>query len=288
MKKLSIKLLSTAFLALALNLPTLAANAANTNSTSTVDFQQCSEFVGLAPILINKVRNLVPNSYTIFETETGKANLVVRATQCEGFGVDNSDAQPGVLAQVGVNIVSPDGTGDINNYLLSYATNNLNLASTLQRTGVNAGFVPGLTYNFTPDDTGRGGNLYVNVPLPATLSFTLDGYEFDPLTTDPSLFYVANWWQSTQNTKIKMNTTFPNIRFANSAVKLQTDPNSELGSLIGGSSTGFTSLSLRGRFDRANMNISVTPVPEPAFNLVTLVLTLLMGFLLRLQLRQSK
>ncbi|WP_334897457.1 hypothetical protein [Nostoc sp.] len=287
-KNFSMKLFGTAILALTLNVQTLAAKAASTNSIQTVDFTKCSEFVGLAPIPLGNVKNLVPQSYAISGTEIGKANLVVRSTQCEGFGVGNSETQPGTLAQVGVNIVSPDGTGDINNYTLWYVTNNLNLATILQQAGINAKLVPALTYNFTSDDTGSGGNLDVNVPLPANPSFTISGYEFDPPSTDPSLLYVANWWQSTQNTTIKTNTTFPNIRFANSAVTLYTDPNSDLGNLIGRGSTAFTTLSLRGRFDEAHMDVIVTPVPEPSFDLSTVLAALWMGFLLRLEVRKSK
>ena len=41
---------------------------------------------------------------------------MVRASACDAVGVDGSAPKPGIVAHVGISIVSPDGTGDISNY----------------------------------------------------------------------------------------------------------------------------------------------------------------------------
>jgi hypothetical protein len=84
---------------------------------------------------------------------------VVRATSCQGVAVGQSSAQPTELSQIGINLVAPDGTGDINNYTVIYVTNNDASAEHFQAAGLPAILDPQLTYEFTPDSSGTSGQL---------------------------------------------------------------------------------------------------------------------------------
>jgi hypothetical protein len=62
----------------------------------------------------------VPAGYVIAGAAKGQAAIVVRATSCQGVAVGQSLPQPTELSQIGINLVAPDGTGDINNYTVVY------------------------------------------------------------------------------------------------------------------------------------------------------------------------
>jgi hypothetical protein len=93
-----------------------------------VHFAGCTEFVGWGPISLAVAQPLVPAGYMIAGATNGQAAIVVRATSCEDVGVDQAPAQATQLSQIGINLVPPDGTGDINNYTVIYVTNNEVLA----------------------------------------------------------------------------------------------------------------------------------------------------------------
>ncbi|MBV9377187.1 MAG: hypothetical protein JO320_19405 [Alphaproteobacteria bacterium] len=88
-----------------------------------VQFAGCTEFVGWGPVSLAAAQTLVPAGYVIAGAKNGEAAIVVRATSCEEVSVDHSPAQPTELSQIGINLVAPDGTGDINNYTVIYVTN---------------------------------------------------------------------------------------------------------------------------------------------------------------------
>ena len=116
----------------------------------TVHFAGCTEFVGWGPVSLAKAQPLVPAGYVIAGAAMGQAAIVVRATSCQGVSVGQSRAQPTELSQIGINLVAPDGTGDINNYTVIYVTNNQALADHFQAAGLPAVFDPQLTYEYTP------------------------------------------------------------------------------------------------------------------------------------------
>jgi hypothetical protein len=94
----------------------------------TVHFAGCTEFAGWGPVSLAEAQPLVPAGYVIAGAAMGQAAIVVRATSCLGVAVGQSPAQPTELSQIGINLVAPDGTGDINNYTVIYVTNNQALA----------------------------------------------------------------------------------------------------------------------------------------------------------------
>jgi hypothetical protein len=96
----------------------------------TVHFSGCTEFAGWGPVSLAEAQPLVPSGYVIAGAANGHAAIVVRATSCQGVAVGQSPTQPTELSQIGINLVAPDGTGDINNYTVIYVTNNRALGNT--------------------------------------------------------------------------------------------------------------------------------------------------------------
>lgn len=285
-KQLSIAIAGAVFFTLATAKVGQAIGLTNDTPTSvserefSVDFTNCSEYAGFAPVPLSPARDLVPQPFAIAGAETGSATLVVRTGQCELILVEGAEAQPVVVSQVGIDIVSPDGTGDVNNYTLWYTTDSSQLATRLQLAGVNAEFVPGLTYMDTPT-----GNFNLLVPSPASAPFTLSGTVTEPNPNDPSFPFVANWWQFAQTANVQMKTSIPNIRLGSGEVTLLAAPSSALNSLIGGSS--ITLPGVRGRFQNGRLDVTATKslgsasVPEPSSGLGMLAFATLGAGLLR-------
>jgi len=101
----------------------------------TVSLRDCTELIGLGPVEFAKARSVVPIRYSLVPFNGG-AGLVVRASRCAVAGVDSSAEKPAIVAQVGIAIIPPDGTGDINNYTLLYATDHQQLAQALNHAGL--------------------------------------------------------------------------------------------------------------------------------------------------------
>src|SRR5215470_10081420 len=89
------------------------------NPGFVVNFLNCSEFVGVGPVDFTKAAAVVPAGFTTLTVGTS-ASIVVRATSCDKVTVNGGRAISTVISQIGVQVVAPDGTGDINNYALIY------------------------------------------------------------------------------------------------------------------------------------------------------------------------
>ena len=99
-----------------------------------VRFENCTEFVGVAPVDEAKARTLVPAPYQLV-TDNAGAKLVVRLSDCQGIAVNHRPAKPGTVAHIGIMLYSPDGTAtdpntSINNYTLFYTSNLADLVKT--------------------------------------------------------------------------------------------------------------------------------------------------------------
>lgn len=155
---------NVACLSLFLTIPFLA-RADEQNRGFSVDFSQCTEAVGVGPVSLSKASVLVPSVFNVLSVPNANASptagIVVRATSCAGVRVDGGPAVPTKISQIGVELVPPDGTGDINNYTLVYVSNNGELVEAFHHAGVPALFDSSLTYQFTYDSTGVGGEIYV-------------------------------------------------------------------------------------------------------------------------------
>ncbi|HKE28039.1 MAG TPA: hypothetical protein VKB88_37055 [Bryobacteraceae bacterium] len=222
----------------------------------TVDFSQCTEFAGVGPVNFAKAAALVPQAFTTLAV-SGTGAIVVRATSCAGASVNGGRSVATTISQIGVEIVPPDGTGDINNYTLIYVSNNAELVLAFNLAGVPALYDPTLTYQFTYESTGNSGELYLaaeGIGLPA---YFLTGTETDP--TGPGSDFKANWWFAPGGAVVKQASDFPDIAFGTAAVSLHTDRNSALGQLIGGNTdSDFHYLPIRGVYASAHMVVTAT------------------------------
>jgi hypothetical protein len=118
------------------------ASADEGNRGFYVDFSQCTEAVGVGPVSLAKASALVPVVFTTLPIANASgpttAAIVVLATRCGGVQVDGGAAVPTNISQVGIEVVSPDGTGDINNYSLVYLSDNPELVKAFNHAGLPA------------------------------------------------------------------------------------------------------------------------------------------------------
>ncbi len=222
-----------------------------------VSFSNCEEFLGEGPVALAPAQRLLPAGYIISATPLGQAPMVVLMTRCEAVKVDGTRAIPTTISQIGIKVVSPEGTGSLNNYTLIYVTNNPFLAEALDRVGVPASYDPTITYEYTPDGKGSGGVLYGAVPNANVPAYFFYGPETEPSPNTQQLF-IANWWHGTGDlTRVRQQTTFPAISFGASNVTLYTSAFSALGQLIAGNAYGnFSTTALRGVYASAEMIVS--------------------------------
>jgi len=246
----------------------LAAAAAHAGGAPlTVQFSQCSEFVGLAPVDTAKAQALLPARYTLVLDAANTARLVVRMTDCKAIRVGALPARAGRLAQTGLLIVSPDGTASdpntgINNYTLTYATNVPALALGLQGQDVPAALDAGMEYEVRPP-LGEGSALYAAVApeLGDSTRFFLDGSVNTP--TIASVF-LANWWRlggsARTPVQTRMQTDFPTISFDfASSVAFTTSATNVLGQLTGTNRVTSFAVTYRGMYDAATMVVKTGP-----------------------------
>jgi hypothetical protein len=125
----------------------------------TVDFSQCTEFAGVGPLDFASASGWVQSAFTALPV-TSTAAIVVRATNCASAKVNGESGVPTIISQIGIEIVPPDGTGDINNFTLINVTNNAELTEAFHEAGLPVVFDPTITYEFTYDSTGKSGESY--------------------------------------------------------------------------------------------------------------------------------
>ena len=235
----------------------LAVTAAWADRPLTINFTQCTEFAGVGPVSYARASTIVPPQFTALTTGAGTGGIVVRAGSCAGVSVNGGASVPTTFSQVGVEIVPPDNTGDINNYLMFYISDNAQLVTALNSVGAPALYNPNLTYQFTYDATGKAGTLYVQAEADGVPSYTIYGAESDP--TAPYGDFTANWWAATSRGIIKEAADYPNISFGTAANTVFTDKNSALGQLIGGNTdSNFSFLPLRGVIPTAQIIVTVS------------------------------
>jgi hypothetical protein len=235
----------------------ITAQAAN---VPNVQFTGCTEFVGIAPVDQVKARALVPPRYTLV-TDVGGAKLVVRVTDCKAVRVGNLPSKPGRVAQVGLMIFSPDGTGTdpntaINNYTLSYASNVPGLVAMLRLANVPAALDARLEYEFTPDSGPAELYAAVSPLLDASPTWFLNG-KVNPPTFGTT--FLANWWFLSGSHEIKMESVFPAIAFDfASTVSFVTSRHNIIGGLLSSNRIDNFPLSFRGAYDSATMATTST------------------------------
>ena len=230
--------------------------SAQSRTDFSVDFTNCSEFAGEGPVSLTVAKPLVPKSFTIAGADSGTANIVIRATSCASAKVNGGQSLPTNLSQIGINIVAPDGTGDINNYTLVYVSNNPLLVESFLAAGLPAHYDPQLTYEYAAPSSGDG-NLYVSAKSWDLTPYFIYGPETAPPPNSAEPF-LANWWYAPRGSeKMRQQTLFPDISFGTSSVIFYTASDSLLGKLIGGNTfSNFSVLALRGVYPSAHMDVT--------------------------------
>ena len=145
----------------------------------SIDFTGCIESIGVGLVSTDAAQAYVPAGFVLAGAGFPVTAIVVRTSRCDGISVDAGRAQRGIVVQIGLVLVPPDFTGDINNYTLWYYTSDAKLARELQRAGVAAQWVPGLVDVYVPQVPGDPDPLAVLVP-----------FVFIPLVPLP---LIANW-----------------------------------------------------------------------------------------------
>lgn len=217
----------------------------------SVDFAGCTESAGIGFVPAANARPLVPARY-VLAGDAANAVIVVRTVHCAQTIVAGLGSPPGSLSQIGISLVGPDATADINNYTLWYTTTDPILAAALLAKGIRAELDPSLHITFQP--SGTGGTLSVNDHPLLAPAYRLVGPVVTPTAAPVS--FTASWWQNGLGGTSQMRTVLPAIQFSTATTTLTTDPHSALGRLIGGSSLTFPLLDSYNSFASAHMVVS--------------------------------
>lgn len=220
-----------------------------------VEFSDCVESIGVGLVPTEQARALVPAEFHLVGEGGPVTPLVVRTARCGGIAVAGHRPKAGSIVQIGVVIVPPDFTGDINNYTLWYYTSNAKLAHHLTRLGIRAQHVPTIDYDYESSSDGSPSPFFVDVPRPGRPRLSLDGTVVE--SENPSGSFLANWWAKVDGCLVKMKTNVPEIFIGEANLTLTTAPNGPLGQLIGGGSTGFPVLQQFNTFGDARMAVRV-------------------------------
>ena len=230
---------------------TASENIAHASAAVTVErsfdvaFANCTEMASLTPVAIGNLRPLVPAQYAIANEANGAGFLVVRISNCAGVTVDGASEGPGTVAQVGVNLVAPSGSGDIDNYTLYYDTTSAHLSARLRSFGFDSRWLPGIEYATT------GTSLSIAVP---GRGYSVSGPVTPP--TASAVPFVADWWSARRTSESKTTTTFTAIQFSTANMTITTARGSELRQVLGAPSATFPIFDSYNQFTIAHMTVT--------------------------------
>ncbi len=233
-----------------------AAGASPPAQDFSVEFTDCIESIGVGLVPTAAVRASVPAEFTLAGESDPVTPVVVRTARCRGIGVDGGRARPGTIVQIGLVLVPPDFTGDINNFTLWYDTSDARLAQRLRQAGVAAQDVPGIVDAYVPAVPGDSDPLVVLVPPPARPTLAVAGHV--TASSAPAGSFDANWWAQAGSARIKMETDVPSIFIGTADLTLWTSPEGPLGKLLGGGVASFPVLQQFNTFALARMSVSVS------------------------------
>ncbi|MEQ1506144.1 MAG: hypothetical protein ABMB14_28185 [Myxococcota bacterium] len=215
-----------------------------------VAFTGCTEFAGIGFVPAANAAPLVPAGYTL-AGDGIDAIVVVRVADCAGVSIDGKKPKAGTVAQIGVTIVGPDATADIDNYTLWYVTDSGALHGKLTAAGLDNDVDPHLSYTVDP----ATDSLTADADPPHAPDFALDADVVPP--TSPAVPFVARWWAETCHGTLEMRTELPQIAFGGATSTVVTSAGSPLAALIGDTSLTFAILDSYNTFATADMTVTV-------------------------------
>ena len=221
-------------------------------SNFTITLADCVESVGVGLVSTERALALVPSEFRLAGDGQPVTPLVVLAIKGNGIAVAGYKPQAGKLVQVGLVIAPPDGTGDVNTFLLWHYTSDARLARSLKRLGLDTQYIPSIGYDVSRD--GNGGSTSISVPHPARPTLSLSGMVAAPGM--PGAF-VANWWARVERGLMKMQTSVPDGLIGEAQLTLTTGADTPLGRLIGGDSMTFAVLQRFNMFPHARTEVSI-------------------------------
>jgi hypothetical protein len=223
--------------------------AALSSKDFDVQFTDCTVFAGLARVSMARARALVPAEYTLFD-DGGSARMVVRVAECAGTVVDGHQQGTTLVSHIGIGLVGPDTTVNLNNYTLWYATSSALLHARLKAAGVRADKSNAISLTY------EGGTLGVSSSSAHTPSFVVTGPA--DLGTGAPAPTSASWWDNGKRGAIRSRTVLPVIQFGTASTVLTTPANSELAALIGGTTLTFDVLDSYNLFPSGTMEVRDT------------------------------
>jgi hypothetical protein len=221
-----------------------------TNKDFDVQFSGCNVFAGLANVPAANARALVPPEYTLAGTAQN-ATMVVRVVHCDDVVVDGKSRGSTIISHIGIGLVGPDTTVNLNNYTLWYATDNALLHAKLTAAGLAADKSNALSISLADN-----GTLSVISASSHTPSFQVNGTA--TLPTAAAVPTSATWWEDGKHGAVSSKTVLPVIQFGTAHTVLTTPAGSELAALIGGTSLTFTVLDSYNLFPAGTMEVRDT------------------------------
>jgi hypothetical protein len=220
------------------------------NKDFDVQFSECNVFAGLANVPAANARALVPAEYTL-AGNAPNATMVVRVVHCNDVVVDGTSRGSTIISHIGIGIVGPDTTVNLNNYTLWYATDNAVLHAKLTAAGLDADMSNSLGIGLATN-----GTLSVVSSSSHTPSFRVDGTA--TLPTAAPVPTSATWWENGNHGAVSSKTVLPVIQFGTAHSVLTTPANSALAALIGGTSLTFAVLDSYNLFPAGTMEVRDT------------------------------
>jgi hypothetical protein len=223
---------------------------AASNKDFDVEFEDCDVFAGLAQVSASRARALVPSAYTLVG-DAQNTNMVVRVAHCADTVVDGKATGSTIISHIGIGLVGPDTTVNLNNYTLWYATDNALLHARLTAAGLAAD-----KSNFLNLDLAANGTLTVESGSPHTPSFEIHGTA--TLPTAAPIPTSATWWENGGKGAVSSRTVLPTIQFGSAQTVLTTPADSELAALIGAPTLTFAVLDSYNLFPGGTMQVRDT------------------------------
>lgn len=212
------------------------------------DFQACTEFAGIGLVPRANALPFVPADYTL-AGDANNALVVVRVVRCQSAEIDGKSTGDISVAHVGVTLVGPDDSADINNYTVFFASDEQKLLTPLKKVGVDGEKIKDIGFTLA-----SGGGLSIVVDAKHTPAYRVLGTAVAP-SAAPSTFTATWWHDDARRGRVRMRTVFPAIRFGSSSMTLTTAAGSELAALIGGTSLTFPVLDSFNAFADAHMEV---------------------------------
>lgn len=216
------------------------------NKDFDVEFNDCNVFAGLAHVSGTRARALVPAEYTL-ALDGDAARMVVRVVHCSNVVVDGRETGSTIVSHIGIGLVGPDTTVNLNNYTLWYATDNARLHAKLTQAGI-----PADQSNHLDIGVDAQGVLTVTSRSPHTPNFEITGTTEPPGAPVPT---SASWWDDGRHGSYRSRTVLPEIQFGNSHTVLTTPAHSDLADLVGAPTLTFDILDSYNLFPTGPMEV---------------------------------